>query len=122
MAGWEKKIWGRTRCVENNAFYQRHELEVVAGGFCSIHYHRRRANRFRVISGKIQVTEWMASFSNVHTMTAGKVLDVPSLVVHQFRVLESGEVIEEYWGDRVGSAEISTSDIVRLTTGGMNGS
>ena len=116
---WTSKIWGQTRCVFASEYFQRHELRVIKGGFCSVHYHRGRANRFHVLSGQIQVIEWFSDRKTVHTLGPDNVLDVPSLVVHQFKVLEDGELVEEYWPDRVGSPTISTSDIVRLSPGGM---
>ena len=114
---WELKCWGRTRCLTERPHYQLHELQVIAG-FCSIHYHRKRANRFIVASGSIAVRQWF--WKNElpdHILVAGDELDVPSLVVHQFRVIKPGTVYEEYWPDR--GEVIHTSDIVRLQVGGL---
>lgn len=117
---WQEKVWGRTRIEAESPFYQLHRLEVIEGGFCSIHYHEHRANRFRVLSGEIEVIEWFADITKAVRLTAGNIHDVPSLVVHQFRVLRSGEVIEEYWPDRLGQHSVETSDIIRITEGGMS--
>lgn len=94
----------------------RAELKVQARTFCSFHYHEHRANRFIVKSGKLRVVSSMGGILSFHDLSADNILDVPSLVPHQFQVLESGEVIEEYWPDRGGFCQ--ESDIVRFTQGG----
>lgn len=110
-----KKCWGLTCCEESDSeFYTRHRLWVEKGG-CSIHYHQHRANRFKVISGSILVRLFWHDQQEDHILTEGNILDVPSLVVHQFIVLEPGIVIEEYWADRGGV--VSNSDIIRLQVG-----
>lgn len=113
---WEKKVWGRTRCLIKRPHYQLHQLEVEAG-FCSVHYHKQRANRFIVESGCIVVRHYFGEQSDNYCLSAGQEHDVPSLVVHRFRVIEPGTVFEEYWPDRGG--EIETDDIVRIRLGGL---
>ena len=49
----------------------------------------------------------------------GDTLIVPSGVLHRFRVLCSGSLIEVYWPDRHGG-QVRTDDIVRETTGGRD--
>ncbi len=44
-------------------------------------------------------------------------MHIPSMVVHQFQVLQDGEIREEYWADRGG--EVRQDDIVRLVEGGI---
>lgn len=114
---WERKAWGWTRLAVQSEVYQRHELVVEAGGYCSRHYHMDRANHFRVLSGLLTVEVWWDERRKVtHTLRAGQTLDIPSLVQHRFTVLEPGRVIEEYWADRGGT--VRSDDIVRLDTGG----
>jgi mannose-6-phosphate isomerase-like protein (cupin superfamily) len=114
---WQDKCWGRTRCLIERPHYQLHQLEVEEG-YCSIHYHRDRANRFIVESGEILVTKFFHVHEEYHRVLPGHHFDVPSLVVHQFTVIKPGEVFEEYFPDRGGT--IRTTDIVRLTVGGVN--
>lgn len=113
---WETKCWGRTRCTVESDRYARHELELEAGGYCSFHYHAHRANRFAVVRGTVRVVEVYGWQSYARTLLPGTVHTVPSLVPHQFQVLEPGLMIEEYWADRGGLC-LST-DIIRLTQGG----
>lgn len=114
---WVEKVWGSTKCIYQSEFASEHHLNVKAGGYCSFHYHRERANRFIVQSGCIRVV--CAYGWDLHFVLIGpdNVFDVPSLVPHQFQVLKSGQVIEQYWADRGGKVE--ESDIERLTTGNM---
>lgn len=85
-------------------------------GYCSWHYHQQRANAFKVLSGIIDVAVLYGPRLEVHRLSADMVLRVPSLVVHQFRVVESGVMIEEYVADRGG--DVREDDIVRLMEGG----
>lgn len=118
MSGWEEKAWGRTRTVIHTDLYSRHELEVVAGGYCSVHWHEHRANRFLVLEGAVLVIELYGWHERPTLLTADNVLEVSSLVPHQFQVIESGRIIEEYWPDRGGRVDLG--DIVRLTRGGLD--
>ena len=113
----EQKCWGTTRLVTESQFYSLHELTLLKGGFSSFHFHKKRANRFKVLYGVVRVVwsyGWRISFTD---LSPDNVLDLPSLVPHQFQVLESGTMLEEYYSDRGG--EIDVSDIERLTVGGM---
>jgi hypothetical protein len=114
---WENKDWGRTREVISSPFYSRHELEVLAGGFCSIHYHRERANRFLIMEGVIEIVEFFGPRYARHQLGPDNTYDVPSLVPHMFIVHRTGTMIEEYYPDRGGKVIIS--DIVRLVEGGI---
>ena len=113
----EPKAWGCTWPVIETESYGRYALEVVKGGYSSIHYHRERANRFLVREGTIVVWTFYGNrILQSEPITDGGSFDVPSLVVHAFAVLEPGRVVEEYWADRHGC--VSRDDIVRLCHGG----
>lgn len=114
---WSDKVWGKTRCVYESSQFSGHWLVVKAGGYSSVHYHCDRANRFIVDSGKIAVVEFYAWRIKRQILRKGQQLDIPSLVPHQFQVLEDGIIREEYWADRGG--EVEHDDIVRLCKGGM---
>lgn len=111
------KVWGTTRELVDSQHYSLHELSVVSGGYCSLHYHRDRANRFRVTSGLIEIVEMIGPSVTRTTLGPDTVHDVPSLVVHMFIVWQSGTMFEEYYPDRGGS--VRRDDIVRLREGGM---
>jgi hypothetical protein len=117
---WEDKVWGRTRELSLEPSFSRHELEVIAGGFCSLHLHHERANRFIVKSGVIDVVELVGPYYKLTMLEAGASYEVPSLVLHFFVVHQAGTVIEEYFPDRGG--EVKREDIFRLVQGDHIGS
>jgi mannose-6-phosphate isomerase-like protein (cupin superfamily) len=90
-------------------------LNVKRGGYCSIHYHEQRANRFFVVSGMIQVIALLGPNMSSVILTDSMQYDVPSMVPHMFGVYRDGIVIEDYWPDRGG--RVASEDIVRLTEG-----
>lgn len=118
MTAFQEKAWGRTRCTICKDVFQEHELEVMAGGYCSIHYHENRANRFIVESGKIGVVVFRGWTWKRFILSAGDTMDIPSHVTHRFEVYSDGRVFEEYWPDR-GANQISTADIQRIVVGDM---
>lgn len=113
---WEDKIWGKTREIVDSPFYSKHQLDVVAGGFCSLHYHQHRANRFLVESARIVVVLFFGPKMEKYDLGPDNMLDVPSFVPHLFMVYSSGIVFEEYYPDRGGV--VRNNDIVRLHEGG----
>ena len=118
MSEWQNKAWGQTRCTIERPEYQEHELKVKAGGYCSVHYHERRANSFEVLEGVIAVCVFRGWTWQRRFLSSGSErFVVPSQVVHRFEVFLGGRVIEAYWPDR-GDKEIRTDDIVRLDEGG----
>lgn len=114
---WKQKCWGRTRCIINTDFYSKHELELVEGGYCSFHYHKSRCNRFRVVEGAVKVV-WAFGWRVCHiTLRSTDYLafDIPPNIPHQFQVIESGKMIEEYFSIECG--RVRDGDIVRLSEG-----
>jgi mannose-6-phosphate isomerase-like protein (cupin superfamily) len=118
MEDWQDKVWGRTRIIVKSDMFQRHQLEVNARSFCSVHWHEHRSNKFIVVSGVIRIVEFYAWTHVVHVLTADMEYDVPSLVPHQFQVAESGKMFEDYWPDRDNTV-VDNRDIVRLYTGNI---
>lgn len=114
---WFEKVWGRTRELVDSPFYSRHELAVKAGGYCSLHYHEHRANRFIVVDAEIEVIEFLGPHVRRKRLGPQNVYDVPSLVPHLFSVYRDGTVYEEYYADRGGT--VRRDDIVRLVEGGI---
>ena len=113
----ETKVWGSTRCVYESSKFSGHELNVHRRGYTSIHIHKMRKNRLIIESGVIAIVTFCAWQIDRTILTVGKTFDVPSLVPHQFQVIQDGMIREEYWADRGGSVE--QDDIVRLVEGGM---
>ena len=84
---WNDKVWGRTRCRIERRLYSQHELDIVAGGYCSLHYHLHRANLFSVTSGKIRVV-WAYAWELHHKdLTTGNTFSVDTKIPHQFQVI-----------------------------------
>lgn len=116
MSNWVEKCWGKTREIIDSPFYSKHELQIEAGGYCSLHYHEDRANRFIVTSGLVEVIEMFGPQSRRTILGPDNTYDVASLVPHMFAVRKSGEMIEEYFSDRDG--EVRRNDIIRIVEGG----
>lgn len=114
---WDTKCWGYTRCLEESDDFSWHELKLQAGGYCSFHYHKQRANKFIVLSGVVRVVFAYGWDVKWEELRASDQFVMPSLVPHQFQVLEDGEMQEEYFPDR--GSKISIFDIVRLTEGNV---
>lgn len=117
MIEWQDKIWGRTREIIATEYYSKHELLLSAGGYCSLHYHRHRANKFTLLAGKVEIVEFYGPSHSITTLTPGMIYCVPSCVAHMFIVYKDGEMIEEYYSDRGGI--VDNSDIIRLSEGGF---
>lgn len=116
MPEFEVKVWGRTIEVISTPFYSKHHLEIVTGGYCSLHYHRQRANRFHVVAGLVEIIEMYALCVRRTRLGPEATYDVPSLVPHMFVVHRGGTMLEEYYPDRGG--EVRNDDIIRLVVGG----
>lgn len=113
---WERKVWGWTAPVVETVRFSLHFLHGEAGGYCSIHRHRERTNRFYIRSGAIIVRTW-GPHSEV-ILEAGEALDVAAGILHQFEVLETASLWEAYLPARPG-ATVSADDIERLVEGGV---
>lgn len=113
---WVQKVWGVTREVIYTDFYAKYELSLITGGFCSLHYHEHRANRFWVRDATVEIIEWYGPKVVRHVLGPDNAYDVPSLVPHIFVAREGGFMVEEYYPDRGG--HVKRDDIVRLTQGG----
>lgn len=116
---WEQKVWGQVWHLFASDQSAVSFLQLVRGTRCSRHKHDERANLFAVISGKIEVEEWIGQYRTATELDAGKVYSVPSGIFHRFRVLESGQVVEVYWPD-VKGGKVRLNDIHRLDEGGMD--
>src|SRR4051794_38305828 len=118
MSEWQNKIWGTTRELVNSIFYSKYELNINVGSYCSLHYHRERANKFHVISGMVAIVEMFGPDCNRIILRPDNTYIVPSLVPHMFIVYKSGVMFEEYFPDRGGT--VKNDDIVRIVEGGRS--
>jgi len=115
---WEEKCWGEVWHLFHSEHAAVSYLKLNAGFRCSRHYHAERANQFVVISGRIMV-EWGTELECCTELGPDEAFTVPSKILHRFRVLESGVVIEVYWPD-VPGGKVRQDDIVRFDEGGVN--
>ncbi len=122
---YEDKCWGNVVHMFSDSGAAVSHLNVKRGTRCSRHYHEDRANAFYVLSGKIVIEEWETGLEDfdpdlktLKILKAGDHYTVPSMVIHRFRVLEDGQLIEVYWPDRGGACR--ADDICRLDTGGLD--
>lgn len=113
---WVNKIWGRTKEISSSKSYSCHELEVNAGSYCSMHYHRFRSNKFLVHTGQIQVIEFYGPHVKITSLLPNETLTVPALVVHLFAVVASGALREEYFSE---GGDVDANDIIRIIEGGL---
>jgi len=116
MIQWTNKVWGKTRELIDTPFYSKHELQLIAKTYCSLHYHQHRANKFLVVSGQVEIIEMYGPHVVRTLLGPDNTHDVPSLVTHMFVVHKAGSMIEEYYGDRGG--QVLCDDIIRIVEGG----
>jgi len=116
--GWEKKCWGSVKHLFCNPNAAVSLLQIKEGFQCSVHWHRRRANLFVLLSGVVVIETWddksIKDEPNRFLLLPGHSFLVPSNMIHRFVVEESGWMVEVYWPDGV----VEQDDIVRLSTGG----
>lgn len=107
------KVWGQTRCIFASTFCAVHRIVGRATGYCSVHTHRHKFNRFYVEAGALRIRQWRGNPDET-VIREGEVCDIPPGVAHQFEVMEDGTVAYEiYW------VELEESDIERTTQGGI---
>lgn len=114
---WQDKCWGETRELVDSPLYSKHELKIKVGGYCSLHFHVERANRFIVRTGLVEILEMFGPQVRRTILGPDNTYDVASLVPHMFAVRKDGEMIEEYFADRGGT--VRRNDITRIVEGGM---
>lgn len=115
--GYEDKVWGKTAEIIHNKDISIHHLKLMAGGRCSIHYHKYRSNYFYVTKGRVLIETW-GQFSSVMTvLSVGETLSIPVMMSHRFTVLNEGEMYETYYPKRGKGCD--RDDIVRIKEGYM---
>ena len=123
---WETKCWGKVLHVFESDEVAVSVLRVNKGFRCSRHLHEMRRNQFDVISGKIEVWEWMDERDARQNpnrpimrslMISGNWIRLGAGRPHLFRVLEDGIVVEIYSADK---GPVKLDDIIRFDEGGRD--
>ena len=108
------KAWGTTEEIFNNGTVAIHLIKIDKGGFCSIHKHQFKSNKFYVLEGNLQLNIWtQEKEADVTVLWAGEMCEVPPLVDHQFKALTDVKCLEIY------TVGFKGEDIIRKTVGGM---
>ena len=116
LSKWEEKVWGWAWHIHASDQTAVSFLVTEKGFRCSRHSHRDRVNLFAVVAGKIAVQEWHDGNLKEIILSPGQTYKVHNKILHRFRVLKSGMVIEVYWVD----AKVDLDDIHRLDQGGVD--
>lgn len=111
------KYWGTTSRLFHFNNVECHLIEVSPGGYCSIHKHHSKFNRFIVLQGELSVRTWKAGddvSADIVTLGPGEETTVPPGYSHQFENLgeEVVKALEVYW------VSLSENDIERSSIGG----
>lgn len=113
---WQDKIWGKTKLLECDASYSKHELLLISDTYCSLHYHKHRSNLFHVIAGLIEIIVIEQCSIKRLMLYPNYKYTVLSKVPHMFVVHNGGMMIEEYFADQ--DYQIDSEDIYRYFEGG----
>ena len=90
------KNWGYTTDVFMSQNVEVHVVEIVKGGYCSKHKHKK-VNIFHVISGKLEVKIWMdKKLIDKTVIGKGETSAVYAGFKHQFEALEDTICLEIY--------------------------
>lgn len=121
----ETKVWGTVEHIFDSHICGVSRLWVNQGFQCSKHYHEDRHNFFFVLTGRIDIElfddddmiEQKGELSDIIPLVAGRSLMVQAGIVHRFKVITSGEIIEVYLPKNK-NVSVKKDDIVRLQIGG----
>lgn len=111
------KLWGTTEEVYNDGYISVNLLTIKAGGYCSEHKHAHKANRFFIVAGALQLSQWVGMDGDgppdVTCVNSGQSTAIPAGVWHSFLALEDTWALEIY------DVRLEADDIIRRTHGGM---
>lgn len=95
-----QKPWGLQTPVLRNYPLHVDEIEVLPGGYCSVHRHKRKANLFHVFKGKLGIFCFNDSGAIIRTesLDAGEHCVVEAGVWHQFWTQTGCTAQELYFG------------------------
>ncbi len=116
---WEEKCWGRVQHIFANPHAAVSKLRVEAGWMCSRHFHQHRFNMFAMTYGTILVEQWRGSDTIRTLLRAGETLTILPGVLHRFRVVLGGSLVEVYW-PKDSTHPCNRNDIQRFDVGGRD--
>lgn len=98
MQSWTDKPWGRTRRDHLSLVCQIDEIDVLQGGYCSIHRHATKTNLFHLLSGQINIRQFTATGERLNSkyLHPGESLIVPAGIWHQFWSPLESRAVEVY--------------------------
>lgn len=112
------KPWGQSTRVLLTKRVQVERIDVMEGGFSSIHLHQEKHNLFHVTRGRLAVRWFNESLMHYATnmLFPGQSLHVYPGHIHQFQADTDVEAIETYFTDE---RQIDPDDIERFSQNGI---
>jgi mannose-6-phosphate isomerase-like protein (cupin superfamily) len=123
MVNTTDKPWGKSRRVHIDRFVQVEEVDILPGGFSSVHHHNKKDNVFYVASGELLVSVFHDDLTEANRiiMKPGDWMVVPAGQKHQFRAVSDVKAYEVYWlDDPLKKGRIEPEDIDRSTQNGLD--
>lgn len=105
------KVWGLRKRILLTDTCEIDLLHVFDDSFCSTHSHKKKINKFRVITGKVRIE---TEYGHV-TLNPGEEFEVRPSLKHRFFALEHSDMIELAYVEK---GKIDPNDILRLVQGG----
>ena len=113
------KVWGKTALICSGPNFELHRIEINAGGYCSKHKHKTKANGFFCESGRLDITTWKPSGTvDVTHLNAGDFCVAPPGEYHQFSAPVPCVAFEVYW-TALDPADIDREKEVWLKNGSL---
>lgn len=110
------KVWGVSEAIFAMNNVEFHRIEIVAGGYCSKHYHANKWNMFFVEKGDLEISSWPNANANadVTILSDGETIAIRPGEPHRFRAITATVAYEIYW------SSLDAADIVREDVGGVH--
>jgi mannose-6-phosphate isomerase-like protein (cupin superfamily) len=113
----EEKLWGVTQTLHESDQLLVARISIVAGGYCSEHYHAHRHNQFIVHRGTLRIRYLRDNRWQQRDLQAGQHFLVPACEIHQFEALTPVMADEVYWP--ILGMKVKRNDIIRRSGGGV---
>jgi len=110
-----RKLWGIQQFRLHDTLINVDYIEVVPGGYCSVHLHKNKANIFIVKEGSMEIFEFSPGMAVIRAgkIEAGESATVQAGVLHQFWSPHGCIAQEVYYGT-ADEPLVVHEDIVRL--------
>lgn len=115
-----RKVWGTSHRLLLNDFCQMEKIEVVPGGYSSIHLHQRKHNLFCVQSGVLTVEVYKNQATrpaDSRDLKDGDSWSIGPNTRHRFHAKSSTVAYELYWSSE---GTVDPDDIVRYSENGVD--